>query len=77
TWLMTDFMQRDSGMTDTWLAEDKKTQLELAPSLMHDLRLLATKDNVLIDDIEKIDEKLNKMLSQFKGGNARVDLPLY
>ncbi|EFC0207889.1 DUF3491 domain-containing protein, partial [Escherichia coli] len=72
TWLMTDFMQRDSGMTDTWLAEDKKTQLELAPSLMHDLRLLATKDNVLIDDIEKIDEKLNKMLSQFKGGNARA-----
>ncbi|ELS8128119.1 cysteine protease domain, YopT-type, partial [Escherichia coli] len=72
TWLMTDFMQREAGMTDTWLAEDKKLQENLAPSLMRDLRQLATKDNVSINDIDKLDEKLNKMLEGFQGVNAKA-----
>lgn len=72
TWLMTDFMQRDAGMTDTWLAEDKKIQEKIAPSLMQDLRQLSNKENVSIDDIQKIDEKLNKILGGFKGVNARA-----
>ncbi|MCD3727052.1 hypothetical protein KX420_27225, partial [Escherichia coli] len=69
---MTDFMQREAGMTDTWLAEDKKLQENLAPSLMRDLRQLATKDNVSINDIDKLDEKLNKMLEGFQGVNAKA-----
>ncbi|HDU1553535.1 TPA: DUF3491 domain-containing protein [Klebsiella pneumoniae] len=72
TWLMTDFTQRNPGMTDTWLAEDKRIQSSVAPSLTHDLRRLATKENVRLDDIEKVDRKLHDMLDRFQGINARA-----
>ncbi|EOT9758483.1 DUF3491 domain-containing protein [Escherichia coli O106:H18] len=72
TWLMTDFTQRNIGMTDTWLPEDKNIQSTKAPSLMHDLVSLASRENVPVEDIEKMHNVLTQMQSEFYGANARA-----
>ncbi|MGS8515506.1 DUF3491 domain-containing protein (plasmid) [Escherichia coli] len=72
TWLMTDFTQRDIGMTDTWLPEDKNIQSTKAPSLMHDLMSLASRESVPVEDIEKMHDVLTQMQNEFYGANARA-----